>query len=240
MAPPLNFKSHQHYHFDDHLLFLISSLFIFFMLSLFIFLIINIYRSSPCSPSQCLTFAFFPNAGSNLYGRFVEKLGISADSAKAAIALWLWMESIGYHDLTCRIFSLDDHLLRAAMGEAQACASVLQRNSGRPTSNSDLPITAGLVNEPLNLRFFHHNQDVAAKGAAHFLHKICDVFNDNFTKLLDNRSSTSTSTLNPMARPWEPNVGSGSAERRSMFITFSRGFPLTKEEILTFFTSYVL
>lgn len=224
---PLSLKSHQHYHFDDHLLvFVFSSLIIFFF---------------TWNPSQCLTFALFHKAERKLYRRLVEKLGISADSAKAAIALWLWMESIGHHDLTCRIFSLDDHLLRAAMGEAQACAIVLQPNSHRPTSNSDLPITAGLVNEPLNLRFFHHNQDVAARGVAHFLHKICDIdvtFNDNFTKLLDNRSSTST--LNPMARPWEPDVGRGSTERRSMFLTFSRGFPLTTEEIMTFFTSYVL
>lgn len=190
--------------------------------------------------SQCLTFALFHNAERKLYRLLVEKLGIGADSARAAIALWLWMESIGYNDLTSRIFSLDDHLLQAAMGEAQACASVLQPNSPRPTSNSDLPITASLVNEPLNLRFFHHNKDVVARAVAHFLHKIYGVtLNDNFTKVPD-MSRSSTSTLNPMARPWEPDVGRGSTERRSMFLTFSRGFPLTKEEILTLFTSYVL
>ncbi|MCL7040232.1 hypothetical protein MKW94_008031 [Papaver nudicaule] len=43
--------------------------------------------------------------------------------------------------------------------------------------------------------------------------------------------------LNPYAIPFEvENVEQTPRDRRSMFITFSNGFPLTERQIITFFT----
>ncbi|KAK8957891.1 hypothetical protein KSP39_PZI000926 [Platanthera zijinensis] len=41
--------------------------------------------------------------------------------------------------------------------------------------------------------------------------------------------------LNPMARPWSPWTDQSPEEQRSMFITFSRSYPLTRDEIKDFF-----
>lgn len=99
------------------------------------------------------------------------------------------MESIGHYDLGRRIFSLEYRLLRAVIEEAQAFANTLRPNSPQPTCHSYILLTANLVNKPFNLGLFHHNQDMAARGVAHLLHKICNViFTDNVTKLLNSRS----------------------------------------------------
>lgn len=45
------------------------------------------------------------------------------------------------------------------------------------------------------------------------------------------------SRLNPMAEPWSPETNHSPEDQRSMFITFSRGYPLTRDEITEFFNS---
>jgi len=47
-----------------------------------------------------------------------------------------------------------------------------------------------------------------------------------------------TGSLNPNAKPWEPTVEKGTAEDRTMFITFSMGHPLKQHHISDFFTRY--
>ncbi|XP_008803839.1 uncharacterized protein LOC103717295 [Phoenix dactylifera] len=46
---------------------------------------------------------------------------------------------------------------------------------------------------------------------------------------------SSRSALNPMARPWSPETDHTPEEQRSMFITFSKGYPISREDISDFF-----
>ncbi|KAG1354417.1 hypothetical protein COCNU_07G005290 [Cocos nucifera] len=48
---------------------------------------------------------------------------------------------------------------------------------------------------------------------------------------------SSRSVLNPMARPWSPETDHTPEEQRSMFITFSMGHPIAKEDIRDFFNT---
>ena len=43
-------------------------------------------------------------------------------------------------------------------------------------------------------------------------------------------------TLNPNARPWIPWREQGFEEERTIYITFSRGSPITKKQIYSYFT----
>ncbi|RRT58107.1 hypothetical protein B296_00021639 [Ensete ventricosum] len=43
------------------------------------------------------------------------------------------------------------------------------------------------------------------------------------------------STLNPMAMPWSPEINRSPEDLRSMFITFSRGHPISRADIVEFF-----
>ncbi|KAG1354423.1 hypothetical protein COCNU_07G005350 [Cocos nucifera] len=44
------------------------------------------------------------------------------------------------------------------------------------------------------------------------------------------------SMLNPLAKPWSPATDPSPEDQRSMFITFSRGHPISREDIVEFFT----
>ncbi|KAG9441636.1 hypothetical protein H6P81_017490 [Aristolochia fimbriata] len=121
--------------------------------------------------------------------------GIGAKSAKEVIALWLWMESIGHHDLVSRIVDLgskSEAYLRSVFSEGEACVNALgfstsqysqyQKQEDQVNVMMMIPITAGLVNQPIDLSFFKNNKEIALEGITHFLHCICNViFNDDVT-----------------------------------------------------------
>ncbi|THU55225.1 hypothetical protein C4D60_Mb11t04330 [Musa balbisiana] len=46
------------------------------------------------------------------------------------------------------------------------------------------------------------------------------------------------SRLNPMARPWSPEINRSPEDLRSMFITFSRGHPISRQDIVEFFNEH--
>lgn len=48
---------------------------------------------------------------------------------------------------------------------------------------------------------------------------------------------SSRSVLNPMATPWSPETDRTPEEQRSMFITFSMGCPIAREDIRDFFNT---
>ncbi|KAG9452949.1 hypothetical protein H6P81_005853 [Aristolochia fimbriata] len=248
----------------------------------------------------------------NLFTHLVTRMSIQPSLAKSCIALWLWLEFIGHHDLVQRILSQRDvRMIRAIIAEGQSCLAMLRSDSRQPLDSNDIPLTAALIKEPISLRFFHYNRDVATPGISHFLHNVCDlIFSDAATRIMEQggidqavvvrrsgvipvathsslsldiattnivchdelglRESTLTSIerltsitgesssqsttihppvasqsnshhlisrLNPMAEPWSPNLARNSEDHRSMFLTFSRGYPLRREEVLRFFTS---
>ncbi|URD80586.1 hypothetical protein MUK42_03076 [Musa troglodytarum] len=45
------------------------------------------------------------------------------------------------------------------------------------------------------------------------------------------------SMLNPMAAPWSPEINRSPDDLRSMFITFSRGHPVSRQDIVEFFNA---
>ncbi|XP_077234345.1 uncharacterized protein LOC143876526 [Tasmannia lanceolata] len=244
----------------------------------------------------------------NLFNRFVGDMGIDGVLAKQIIALWLWLESIGHNDLIRHIYAHADKVLASTViGEAQACLECLKPDAIQPIDLNDIPVMAGLIKEPINLRFFHYNRDVAISGITKVMRSICNIIFDNnmmriaardqnhpanqlvmsagfimrpfgegtsaqgggatgsgfvlpegpppmangggrrdgsgvlsaLWPLISGPSNVPAvkSTLNPSARPWFPGLQFTSDDERSMFLTFSRGYPLRREDIIEFFTS---
>ncbi|XP_068634695.1 uncharacterized protein [Aristolochia californica] len=223
----------------------------------------------------------------NLFSHLVNHMSVDPSIAKSSIALWLWLEFIGHPDLVQRISAQKDgRVLRSIISEGQSCLAIIQPDSSQPAGNNDIPITAGLIKEPISLRFFHYNRDVATHGISHFLHNVCDIIcSEAAAQIMERdtnhaarrparatspfiagsnlrldelglRESTLTPIekmtsagasssqaaaqpfrLNPQAEPWSPDIARNSDDHRSMFLTFSRGYPLRREEVLRFFTS---
>ncbi|GKU95590.1 hypothetical protein SLEP1_g8927 [Rubroshorea leprosula] len=107
--------------------------------------------------------------------------------------------------------------------EPLKCFDWLPLNAAPPVeSPDDFSAFLGLFDDPMNYRFFYYNRQQSEP--------------------LDPRLASGKpgqkprhSTLNPHAEDFHP--GQTSKDARTMFLTFFKGFPLSREEILEFFTS---
>ncbi|KAH7549642.1 hypothetical protein JRO89_XS13G0060200 [Xanthoceras sorbifolium] len=183
----------------------------------------------------------------SLFNRMVCKMGKNPHQVKRTIALWLMLEEIGYHDHLIRtIHSHDDKTIEAFFYEALRCLECIKPNN--------IAIEPTVFNEPIN----YYNREFMHKRFMHIMGTVCDkIFGERAAIEVD------MSGMRPvpvMVRPIEevsaPNYGLGPRQTnlnpeasdfypgvqipedaRTMFLTFSKGHPLSRHEIVNFFTS---
>lgn len=130
-----------------------------------------------------------------------------------------------------------------------------------------LPVLTLILDEPISRRFFYYNSEFMFRRFTHVKETVCDrIFGENSAievDIVDEGSVTSSdrviwpvagssrvtatrrfdkvlqmpipSILNPNASEFIPRQNNQDA--RTMFLTFSKGYPLSREEIINFFTS---
>ncbi|THU55223.1 hypothetical protein C4D60_Mb11t04310 [Musa balbisiana] len=115
----------------------------------------------------------------DFYCRLVRQLDQNPERMKQVIALWLWFESIGYHDFIQRVSSLEgDDVILGFVSEAEACLDRLMGHHVR-TRGDELPLTSSLMAKKMDLRFFESQRDEAIEGVMYFFHNVCQIiFND--------------------------------------------------------------
>ncbi|GLT49150.1 hypothetical protein SLA2020_227280 [Shorea laevis] len=190
-----------------------------------------------------------------LFDRMVSSMGKTSHQVKRAIALWLTLEEIGYHDLIRTIHSLNDHTVNALFNETLKCFDCLPLNAAPPVeSPDDFSAFLEFFIEPMNYRFFYYNHEFIFRRLQHIVQTVSEkifgetapleVHNSGLRPAVRTLGSTASgkpsqepkqSTLNPHAEDFYP--GQASKDARTMFQTFSKGFPLSREEIFVFFTS---
>lgn len=192
-----------------------------------------------------LGLKLFHKVERDFYGRLVQQLRQDRERMKLVIALWLWLESIGHHDFISRVSSVHDaNVVLGFVAEAEACLGrLLVGDGGRGEGDDGIPLTASLMApEEMDLRFFDYHRQHAVKGIHHFFHNVCQVILDDVVVVVGAASSdapaeATSAALNPMAKPWSPEANQTSEDQRSMFITFSRGHPISREDIIEFFSA---
>ncbi|CAN6300142.1 unnamed protein product [Urochloa humidicola] len=128
--------------------------------------------------------------------------------------------------------------------------------------NRYLPCTNALLNEPINdVSYFVQGRREVLDGIKHQYKSIClAVCNvgsstscgvpaaplmvsfpvhtaPRVARPLPLNPMEVSFTLNPMASPWIPVQSPLPDDYRSLFITFSKGYPISKDDIITFFNS---
>lgn len=201
-----------------------------------------------------------------LFNRMVRSMGKNPQQVKTAMALWLMLEEIGYHELIRMVHSYDDdNIIEALFNEALQCLEFIQPNAAAPTTEpadeEDTPVFLGLFDDPVSFRFFYYNREFMYKRYVHIMETVCDkIFGENAAIEVDesgmkpvarplgegsnqalleqggHEASSKLSNLNPGANEFRP--GQTHEDTRTMFLTFSKGHPLSREEIVHFFTSY--
>ncbi|KAH7524663.1 uncharacterized protein LOC107421197 [Ziziphus jujuba] len=180
------------------------------------------------------------------------------------MALWLWLEEKGYPNIIMRMIGLPDPIVNALADEAVRCLKCLESTNFRILQNGGgLPLTARILQTQISLHIFNQHRFTAISGIKIFLNNVCArVFADILEAVLAG-SSSQTGTNQPIVVPGFPHpmfgavnvmtqpmdydfpteelwgwraIGEVSEDDRTMFLTFSRGFPVSEAEVRELFT----
>ncbi|TVU13847.1 hypothetical protein EJB05_37278, partial [Eragrostis curvula] len=198
------------------------------------------------------------------YDRLVA-LGAGRQPASDAVALLMWLHrrACARVDAAARVLALVRDPTSAALlvaearavldGAAFACAMTMTT-----TTTSATPLISCLCGEDdarvrrflLLLASCAADVDAPRRGVAEILHGVgALVFDDRLHALMRRHEEDGCGELPAeLAAPYRRCCSTSAAaaaaaaeeeeDGRSLFITFSKGFPLTREEIIDFFTQY--
>lgn len=137
-----------------------------------------------------------------LFNRMVCSMGKNPQMVKKALALWLMLEEIGSHDLIRMIRSFDKNTIEALFDEGLQCLECIQPNAIEPSESEDTQVFVGLLDEPMNRRFFYYNREFMHKSYMHVMETVCDkIFGETLAIKVDD------SGMRPVIRP----IGEGTS-----------------------------
>ncbi|KAJ9687189.1 hypothetical protein PVL29_015870 [Vitis rotundifolia] len=179
------------------------------------------------------------------------------------MAMWLWLEEIGYPNIVAKILILPDSIVNAIANEAVLCLKCLSSDSPPPRLPSgNLPLSTRAMEMEISLQMFFQNKFTAISGIKKFLNSVCAwAFTDILVQVLPSASQV---LLNqPVAVPgfphplfgnvtivlrsldysfpigglhgWNPTT-EAPVDDRTMFLTFSRGNKVSESDVRELFT----
>lgn len=161
------------------------------------------------------------------------------------IALWIWLERMGYKNVVKNIMALPAILINWLADEAVICINCTNDDTfSLSAENNDIPLTQGLMEKEISLQFFNENRLIASQGVAKVVKEVCIRALSDIMKLATERNAAQISTslknlsLGNVVQPsW--NQGNGvRAEDRTLFVTFSKGYPVFEGEMREYFTRF--
>ncbi|XP_007012640.2 PREDICTED: uncharacterized protein LOC18588282 [Theobroma cacao] len=207
-------------------------------------------------------FNVFHTIDRKLYTLLVINLWRDPVESMQVIALWLWLERVGFKNVVQKILSLPYILTNELADEAVTCLDVINNDQLASLSEgNDIPLMQSLIDRDLSLQFFNKHRLIATQGIARIVNEVCiralrDIMQHaierNATRsLADSQKVMSHSLQQPTVQPGLPQVGFGPGadvelpwtqesevppDDRTMFVTFSKGYPVHEWEVREFFT----
>jgi hypothetical protein len=190
----------------------------------------------------------------DIFSRLVIKFKRDPAESLLVMAVWLWLEDKGYPNIVVKMVGLSDAIVGALANEAVLCfKSCLESNAPRVAAGGGgIPLTSVLMERDVSLQMFSQNRFTAISGIKSFLNNVCcHVFADILQRVLDPGASqanlnhplfgamittNSSGFLTGGIWDWQPADHGVSEDDRTMFLTFSRGFPVLEEEVKGVFT----
>nr|GLL27801.1 uncharacterized protein LOC109148137 [Ipomoea trifida] len=119
-------------------------------------------------------FRIFHKIDRNLYSMLVFELGHDPFESVWVIALWIWLERIGFNNVVQTILSLPKSLISGLAGEATVCLKCIRDMLGvlAPTP-SEILLTQRIVGKQLSLRFFLEHRVTASHGIKEVVAEVC-------------------------------------------------------------------
>ncbi|KAK4274429.1 hypothetical protein QN277_017649 [Acacia crassicarpa] len=195
------------------------------------------------------------------------KLSLEPSQCLLIMSLWLWLENVGYPNVVPQLVRLSNPLLNAMAKEAQACLRCLGDDNPRIPRGGGLPLTSTLLEKEISLQLFHLKRFTAIAGIKSVLNNVSvRIFSDILHNVLSIHDGIRSIPGFPhpvfgnvtMPLPirklppelwWYDDFDQHSVswtnrpsddvrdEDKTMFLTFSRGFPVSEDEVLQLFTT---
>lgn len=222
-------------------------------------------HSTPTMASITLAeLQLFHSIDRNIFSRLVINLKRPASQTLLVMALWLWLEDAKHCEIISKLTKISDNLLDAIANEAALCINCLKSRTPPTIHGGSLFLMSRIMDKELSLKTISMMKYTAISGVKAFLTQVCAwIFNDILLQILPfpcNFTYLNTPSLyvpgfpNPtfgpleiyvlpssvtipinMLRGWKLNF-EAPIDDRTLFLTFSRGFPVTGEEVMQFFT----
>ncbi|OMO90859.1 hypothetical protein COLO4_18841 [Corchorus olitorius] len=193
-----------------------------------------------------------------IFSRLVISLNRNPAESLLVMATWLWLEEKGYPNIVAKMVNLSNPLLEALAVEAISCLNCLSSNNPTiPPNGHALPLTSRIMGRDISLHMFYQNKFSTISGIKSFLNTVCSRI---FTDILQHVTGSSSQplvipgfphslfgsvTIEPRAMDhhfpvgglwgWHPS-NNVSEDDRTVFLTFSRGFPVSEDEVRELFT----
>ena len=202
-----------------------------------------------------------------VFSRLVINLMRDPAESLLVMAVWLWLEEKGYPNIVVKMVEMSDAIVNGLANEAVLCLKCLDPNTPSPDHvalGGGIPLTATLMEREISLQMFKQNRFSIITGIKNFLNDVCcQIFTDILQRVL---AGTSQPILNQpfvvsasphpifgditvVPTPMDIDLPTGeiwswqatdcvSEDDRTMFLTFSRGFPVLEEEVRELFTRH--
>jgi hypothetical protein len=212
--------------------------------------------ASPSSFVSQEEFNIFHSIDRQLYTILVVNLWRDPVESMQVMALWLWLERLGYDSVVKKMISLPQILVNELADEAIICLNCIHNNLISSSSESnDIPLTQTLMEKEISLQFFLENRRNGIAGLTKIMNDVCirallDLMQKAIERnaaqsLAESQMVTSHSIHQPLVPPGRHGAGDmvqprtpGAdvpADDRTMFVTFSKGYPVQEWEVRDFF-----
>ncbi|KAJ1698377.1 hypothetical protein LUZ63_006889 [Rhynchospora breviuscula] len=182
-----------------------------------------------------------------VYEKFIAH-GMELAMARNAVALFMWLDQLGIDMISQIVQIINPTRIFKLINEVDSVLHCLRQEDGS-SNYTEIPLMTSLARNSLDIRFFNFHKDVIVKGLAYILDGVGRiVFDDHMYELLhayEADMAAARAGLSAGMPPvplglaviYDPTAAVPSIEdARSMFITFSKGLPIRREEIMEHFT----
>ena len=206
-------------------------------------------------------FNAFHKIDRKLYSLLVINLWRDPVESMQVMALWLWLEHMGFDNVVYKILLLPYILVNELADEAIICLNCIHTNQiSSSFDNNDIPLIQSLMEKKISLHFFLENQLNGVVGIAKIVNEVCiTALSDIMQQAVERNASQSVAesqmvlsppTHHSLAHHGLCHVGLGGGDLiqprtlgnevpiddRTIFVTFSKGYPVQEREIREFFT----
>ncbi|CAI9100717.1 OLC1v1037877C1 [Oldenlandia corymbosa var. corymbosa] len=161
------------------------------------------------------------------------------------LSFWLWIEQLGFKKFISFLLSLHPPEIDEYADEAVTCLRCMKNHRFVIRAEGNvLPLTSSLLNHKISLQFFHENRATTVRELHKIVSELCvkvlpDLIEDAFKKhaIFDSLTDDLASLGFVDEKSVRNRRAGTSTEDRALFITFSKGYPVSEADGRGFFAA---